>query len=338
MTTLEARRVAVVTGCAGFIGSHLCEALLREGWRVRGVDALTDYYPAARKRANLAGLTHSAAFTFSRADLARDPLGLLVEGADAIFHLAAQPGVRGSFGEGFETYARCNVVGTQRLLEAAASARVPPRVVYASSSSVYGDAAIVPTTEAVERRPVSPYGMTKVATEDLADAYFRTAGLETIGLRYFTVYGPRQRPDMAFSRFIERALGGKPLVVHGDGRQIRDFTFVADAVAATVAAAERGVPGAVYNVGGGSPVTLDRVVEILGRLLSCTLPVERTGAVRGDVRCTTADTTRCRRELGVRPSTPIERGLAHQVAWTLRSRPRATRPGVEQPRAVGAGA
>lgn len=305
-----------MTGCAGFIGSHLCERLLEEGWEVRGVDALTDYYSPLRKAIHLEPLLPHPRFSFHALDLATDPLEELVQDVGTVFHLAGQPGVRDSFGASFSTYVSCNVVATQRLLEAVSV--TPPRTfVYASSSSVYGDAISFPTDESAPRQPRSPYGMTKCATEDLAATYFRLAGIPAIGLRYFTVYGPRQRPDMAFSRFIERALAGRPLTVNGDGQQVRDFTYVDDAVAATIAAAESGTPGSVYNVGGGSPIALSGVIGILGQLLATELAVERRPAARGDVRCTTADTTRARRELGLRPQTTIERGLALQLEWVI---------------------
>lgn len=312
----RAGRLALVTGCAGFIGSHLCEQLLEDGWEVRGVDALTDYYSPLRKAVHLEPLLPHPRFSFHALDLATDPLEELVRDVGAVFHLAGQPGVRDSFGASFATYVSCNVVATQRLLEAVSP--TPPRTfVYASSSSIYGDAISYPTAETAPRQPRSPYGMTKCATEDLAATYFRLAGIPAIGLRYFTVYGPRQRPDMAFSRFIERALAGRALTVNGDGQQIRDFTFVGDAVAATIAAAERGTPGSVYNVGGGSPIALSGVIGILGQLLGTDLAVERRPAARGDVRCTTADTTRARHELGLCPQTTIERGLALQLEWVI---------------------
>lgn len=310
---------ALVTGCAGFIGSHLCERLVSAGWEVRGIDALTEYYDPARKRANLGRLLRAPRFAFSRCDLAEADLGPHIEGADVVFHLAGQPGVRDSFGPDFELYVRRNVLATQRLLEAASAA--PPRAfVYASSSSVYGDAAAFPTSEDVRSRPVSPYGMTKVATEDLAGTYWRTAGVPTVGLRYFTVYGPRQRPDMAFCRFVDAALDDREIHVLGDGRQVRDFTFVSDAVDATIAAAARGVPGTVYNVGGGSPVPLMSVVGLLGRLVGHELRIRHHDACRGDVRQTTADTTRARRDLGFRPRWDVEQGLAVQVQHALRAR------------------
>jgi nucleoside-diphosphate-sugar epimerase len=310
---------ALVTGCAGFVGSHLCERLVTAGWSVRGLDALTDYYDPALKRRNLERLARASRFSFTPVDLAADAVEPHVAGADVIFHLAGQPGVRSSFGPDFELYVRRNVLATQRLLEAAATA--PPRAfVYASSSSVYGDAEAFPTTEDVRSRPVSPYGMTKVATEELAATYWRTAGVPTVGMRYFTVYGPRQRPDMAFHRFVEAALDDGELVVLGDGRQIRDFTYVADAVDATIAAAIRGVPGSVYNVGGGTPVPLIDVVDLLGRLVGRELRIVREDRARGDVRRTMADTTRARRELGYRPRWDVEQGLAVQVQHAVRAR------------------
>lgn len=325
MTVPVGTGTAVVTGCAGFIGSHLCERLIGAGWSVRGIDAMTDYYDPATKRANLARLLRASRFDFCELDLARDPLEAQVDGAEMIFHLAGQPGVRSSFGPEFEVYVHRNLLATQRLLEAVAD-RPPRAFVYASSSSVYGDAETFPTHEDVGRRPISPYGMTKVGTEDLAATYWRTAGIPTVGLRYFTVYGPRQRPDMAFCRFVDAAIDDTELTVFGDGHQIRDFTYVADAVDATIAAAVRGTPGTVYNVGGGSPIALADVVQLLGRLVGHDLRVSQEGGARGDVRRTVADTTRARQEIGFRPRWDIGHGLAVQLQHALRAR-ETTHPG-----------
>ncbi|MCW3015037.1 MAG: NAD-dependent epimerase/dehydratase [Solirubrobacterales bacterium] len=310
---------ALVTGCAGFIGSHLSERLLADGWEVDGVDAITDYYSTAIKRDNLRDLLDHPRFTFHHVDLASvssNALVSMLDAADTVWHLAGQPGVRASFGQGFDGYVYANVIGTQRLLEAAAGIRLH-RFVYASSSSVYGNAVTLPTTEDSPLRPVSPYGMTKVATETLATTYFDLVGIPVVGLRYFTAYGPRQRPDMAFSRFIAAGLNREPLRINGTGEQVRDFTYVDDIVEATIAAGERGCPGGVYNVGGGQPIRLNDAVRTLARVLGIPLTVEHRPAPRGDARMTTADVGRCRRDLGAVPCTPLERGLADQVQWTL---------------------
>jgi nucleoside-diphosphate-sugar epimerase len=313
-TSVEHRRPsALVTGSAGFIGSHLCEQLLEDGWSVTGVDCFTPFYARERKEGNLRELRSSAHFQELELDLSRDDLDGVLDGTDVVFHLAAQAGVRASF-DGFVDYVRHNVLATQRLLEAAAGRRLR-RFVYASSSSVYGTATSVPTSETEPRVPESPYGMTKLATEELAALYHRTEGIPTVGLRYFTVYGPRQRPDMAFTRFLEAALAGRPLSILGDGRQQRDFTFVADAVRATLAAGERGTPGGVYNVGGGTPVRLSEVLALLEELLDAPLDVRRTLAARGDVRHTCADPTRAAHDLGFAPATPLAVGIASQLAW-----------------------
>lgn len=307
---------ALVTGCAGFIGSHLCERLLSEGWQVTGVDALTDYYDPQRKLDNLRGLLEDPDFELVRCDLATAPLDALLDGVDTVWHLAGQPGVRASFGDGFTDYLHANVLGTQRLLEAAAG-RDLHRFAYASSSSVYGNAAEIPTTEDCPLRPVSPYGMTKVATETIAHTYHDLFGVPVVGLRFFTVYGPRQRPDMAFSRFISAALAGRALTIHGTGEQLRDFTFVDDIVEATIAAGEVGRPGTAYNIGGGRPVPLNHAIALLAAALDRPLVVDHVGDARGDARATGADATRCARELGVLPRTTLEIGIERQVAWAL---------------------
>jgi nucleoside-diphosphate-sugar epimerase len=294
----------VVTGAAGFVGSHLLRALLERGHDAVGWDAFTDYYDPALKEENAAGLP------VERLDLVDDPLEL--EGVDGVFHLAGQPGVR-SFGAVFPVYIRENILATQRLLEAAA--RAGSRVVFASSSSVYGDAETYPTPEQAVPAPLSPYGITKLACEHLASACGRELGLDWVTLRYFTIYGPRQRPDMALARIVSCLVEGRPFELYGDGSQSRSFTFVDDAVEATIAAMERGRAGATYNVGGGEEATLLEAIETLGRIAGRRLEVVRRPRREGDARRTSADTTRIRADLGWAPATSIERGLEAQWRW-----------------------
>jgi UDP-glucuronate 4-epimerase len=295
--------VYVVTGAAGFIGSHLAEALVAGGHDVRAIDCVTPYYDARLKEENVAALE------LERLDLAEDELDF--RGADAVFHLAGQPGVR-SFGSVFADYLRDNVLATQRVLEAAAAAGV--RVVLASSSSVYGDAERFPTREDVEPHPVSPYGVTKLACEHLARTYAQSFGADAVTLRYFTVYGPRQRPDMAFARMIAALVEGRPFELYGDGSRSREFTYVADAVRATIAAAAA-PSGAVYNVGGGSEASMDEAIAVLQRVAGRELEVERGPVAAGDMRRTAADTSRIGAELGWRPTTALEDGLRLQWEW-----------------------
>jgi nucleoside-diphosphate-sugar epimerase len=299
----------LVTGAAGFIGSHVCDHLLAAGDDVVGVDCFTDYYPRALKERNLA---HARDWE----DLAAGDVFGLLEGIDVVIHLAAQPGVRHCFGDSFKTYVERNVLATQRLLEEAAASPVAS-FIYASSSSVYGDAPAYPTSERTPAIPVSPYGMTKVAAEQLAGVYLRCYGVPVVGLRYFTVYGPRQRPDMAFHRFIARCLDGDPIQLLGDGRQVRDFTYVADAVEATVAAAARGRRGGVYNIGGGRPVELREAIALIGELVGAPVEVERRPAILGEARRTGCDGTLALRELGFAPRTPLTAGIGHQLAHML---------------------
>jgi nucleoside-diphosphate-sugar epimerase len=312
---MRAGRV-LVTGCAGFLGSHLSERLVADGYDVVGVDCFTSYYARERKERNVALLREAPGFTLIEADLASSPLDGLLEGVDTVFHLAAQAGVRGSFGESFRDYVTDNVLATQRLLEQAAQTTVGA-FVYASSSSVYGNATRYPTDERTERRPVSPYGMTKVATEQLAGVYHRCFGVPVVGLRYFTAYGPRQRPDMAFSRFLRCALEGEPLPVNGDGHQIRDFTFVDDVVDGTIAAARRGRPGAVYNIGGGTPVELIAAIGLICELVSRRVHVLHLPPPLGDPRATGCDQSLAVRELGFQPQTNLRTGLSAELEWML---------------------
>lgn len=321
---MEVQGRVLVTGCAGFLGSHLTELLLEQGTSVVGVDSLTNYYAREAKKENMHAFRDHPGFELRRVDLSRDPLDGLLNGVESVYHLAAQPGVRGSFGTGFARYVRHNITATQRLLEA--SVALPLRsFVFASSSSVYGNDPPFPTTEDTPRHPVSPYGMTKVACEELAGVYFRTHGVPVVGLRYFTVYGPRQRPDMAFARFIWQGLLRHPITIFGDGRQQRDFTYVGDAAAATVAAAVRGHPGRVYNIGGGHPVELQTVVEMLGEMFGRELETLSLPAVPGDVRRTGANSSLARKELGFTPATTLDEGLQNQLAAAKRAGRRALR-------------
>jgi UDP-glucuronate 4-epimerase len=297
----------VVTGAAGFIGSHLAEALLREGHDVLGIDSFNDYYDPALKEENAGGLD------VARADLAEDPLDELLEGADGVFHLAGQPGVRASFGTGFADYLSRNVLASQRVFEAAAALDL--RVVFASSSSVYGDAERYPTPEDTELHPISPYGITKAACEHLARAYAQRDRLDAVVLRYFNVYGPRQRPDTAFARIVEALVEARTFELYGDGSISRGFTYVDDVVAATLAAMERGRRGAVYNVGGGSETTMRQTIRLLERIAGRRLDVVRRPPAAGDPRRTAADTSRARAELGWRPLVDLEQGLEAQWEW-----------------------
>jgi nucleoside-diphosphate-sugar epimerase len=309
---------ALITGTAGFIGSTLAGRLLDRGAKVVGLDCFTDYYPRAVKERNLESLRARAGFTFVEVRLQDANLPLLLRDVTHVFHLAAQAGVRRSWGRDFHVYTDHNVEATQMLLEACVGVPLD-RFVYASSSSVYGDAAAVPMREDAMLQPVSPYGVTKLAAEHLCHLYAVNHGVPTTSLRYFTVYGPRQRPDMAFHRFLRAALHDQPIEVFGDGSQTRDFTYVDDAVNATIAAAERGRIGATYNIGGGSRVTVNDVIDMITRITGRTLRVDCGPAQKGDMRDTWADTSRARADLGFAPAVSLEEGLAEEHRWLASS-------------------
>lgn len=305
----------VVTGAAGFIGSQLTEGLLADGHEVSGIDAFVDYYPRPLKEENLRRARAAGErFRLVEGALQELPLAPLLEGADVVYHLAAQAGVRASWGSEFDRYTEHNVLATQRLLEAAVAAGVP-RLVYASSSSVYGDCESLPLREDSPCRPVSPYGVTKLAAEHLCHLYARNMGLNVVSLRYFTVYGPRQRPDMAFNRFLKAARDGRPVTVYGDGAQTRDFTYIDDILSATRAAADAGRPGTAYNVGGGERVAIAEVLRLVEDVTGRTLEVRREETQKGDMRDTFADTAAARRELGFRPTVALREGLAREWQW-----------------------
>ena len=305
---------ALVTGAAGFIGSHLSETLLDRGWEVTGIDAFTDYYPRAIKESNLAGLRGRPGFHLVQGSVQQADLPALLAGKTHVFHLAAQAGVRKSWGRDFRTYTDHNVDATQRLLEACVGLPLQ-RFVYASSSSLYGDNVTLPMREDALPQPVSPYGVTKLAAEQLGYLYFVNHGVPATALRYFTVYGPRQRPDMAFHRFLRAALEGTPITLYGDGTQTRDFTYVADAVEATIAAGERGVAGRAYNIGGGSRVSMNDVIAIIERVTGQTVQVRREPAQKGDMRDTYADTSLARADLGFAPRVTLEEGIQAEYRW-----------------------
>ncbi|MFQ6110874.1 MAG: NAD-dependent epimerase/dehydratase family protein [Nitrospinota bacterium] len=304
----------LLTGCAGFIGSHLAEALLEKGEEVIGVDNFSNYYPRPTKEENLQALKGRKGFRFIEGNLREMPLEGLVDEVEGVVHLAAQAGVRGSWGRSFDAYIGDNILATQRLLEA--SRGKPLRLfLYASSSSVYGDSPEMPLQEDGPLRPNSPYGVTKLAGEHLSFLYWRNYGLPAVALRYFTVFGPRQRPDMAIHRFISALLKGEELTLFGDGQQSRDFTYVEDAVSGTIRAIERGEPGKVYNLGGGCPCTVKDLIATLEELNGRRARLRRVEAQPGDVRHTAADITRARKELGFEPRVSLKEGLLAQLKW-----------------------
>jgi nucleoside-diphosphate-sugar epimerase len=303
----------LVTGAAGFIGSTLCASLVERGAEVRAVDCLTPYYEREQKEANLAAL--DPGIQHHDVDLIDADLDALLDGIDTVFHLAGQPGVRLSWSDGFALYERHNVAVTQRLLEAARE-RSLRRFVFASSSSVYGNAASYPTSEDLLPRPHSPYGVTKLAAEHLCGLYAEVYGVPTVSLRYFTVYGPRQRPDMLMHRLFEDALAGRPVPIYGTGEQVREFTFVSDIVEANIRAAERDVaPGTVVNVAGGSETTVAAVIDMVGELIGHPVELDRQPAKAGDVQRTAGSIERARALLDWSPVVDLREGLAAQHAW-----------------------
>ncbi len=314
MKQFVGQETCLVTGVAGFIGSHLAEALIARGYRVVGVDTFVDFYPRAIKESNLSKLRQHVNFEFHEMDLHVAELAPLLQGVDYIFHQAAQAGVRSSWGASFASYVDHNVLATQRLLEAALQSGVK-RVVYASSSSVYGNARQQPVHEDSPTQPISPYGVTKLAAEHLCTLYAHEHGLSTVSLRYFTVYGPRQRPDMAFHKFIRSMLTAQPIMIYGDGLQSRDFTYVGDIVAANIAAMQHGQAGAVYNIGGGTRVTVREVLSILERLVEEPARISYQERQLGDAMHTAADTSAARTDLRFRPAVSLEHGLRREVEW-----------------------
>lgn len=305
---------ALVTGAAGFIGSHLTERLLADGHVVTGVDCFTDYYDTALKRRNLEKALAHPRFRLLELDLGAADLAELPD-VQVVFHQAAQAGVRASWGRDFASYVHHNVLATQRVLERYQDAKLE-RFVYASSSSVYGDAERYPTDEELLPRPFSPYGVTKLAGEHLVLLYGRNFGLPVAALRYFTVYGPRQRPDMAFHKFCRAMILGQPIAVYGDGKQSRDFTFIDDAIEANVRAWQQSAPQGVYNVGGGSQVDVLETIAMLEKALDVKAKIDFQPRPPGDPLRTRADAARIRRDLGFAPSVPIERGLAAEAEWS----------------------
>ncbi len=304
----------LVTGAAGFVGSHLCEDLVRRGDTVVGLDCFLDNYDRALKEGHLSGLAGEARFELVEAALLDTDLARLLDGVERVFHLAALPGVRPSWGRTFSDYLSHNVMSTQALLETCKDADIQ-RFVYASSSSVYGDTEVLPMREDAATWPHSPYGVTKLAAEHMVRLYHRNFGVPTLSVRYFTVYGPRQRPDMAIQRFLEAARDGTPIRVFGDGEQSRDFTYVGDIVEGTRRAAETGRVGAVYNVGGGSRVTVNELIALIETVSGVDLQMNREEGKPGDVRSTEADCRLAHDALDFIPKTSLEEGLAKQWEW-----------------------
>ena len=306
--------LCLITGVAGFVGSSLCDRLLADGHSVRGIDCFVDYYPRAVKESNLSAARKNTRFSFQEGNLLTADIPPLIDGVDVIFHQAAQAGVRASWGGYFSSYCDNNILATQKLLEAAKGRSHIKKIVYASSSSVYGNAESFPTPETIMPQPVSPYGVTKLAAEHLMSLYATEFGVPTVSLRYFTVYGPRQRPDMAFNRFARAALQGEELSLYGDGEQSRDFTFISDIVEANILAALKGNPGRVFNIGGGTQATVNMVLDIIKARVGA-LKVKRFERQVGDARHTSADTSRARSELGYKPQVSLVEGIAREIDW-----------------------
>lgn len=305
----------LVTGAAGFIGSHLSEQLLNLGYRVIGIDAFIDYYPRAAKEKNLQQLKKHDLFSFVEGNLLYVDLKSYLSQVRYVFHQAAQAGVRASWGANFLVYTENNINATQILLEACKNLPNIEKFIYASSSSVYGDTTVLPMQEDAPLHPVSPYGVTKLAAEHLCYLYWKNFGLPTLSLRYFTVFGPRQRPDMAIYRFIKSTLQGESIKVYGDGEQTRDFTFVADAVEANILAMKYSRSGEVFNIGGGSRITINQLITLIHTLLDKSVKIQYQPTEKGDVGHTYADTSRARQNLRFVPKVRMEEGLWEEIKW-----------------------
>jgi nucleoside-diphosphate-sugar epimerase len=310
----------LITGVAGFVGSHLAEALLDRGDEVVGVDAFIDYYPRRIKEANLAGLFGRPGFEFHELDLRTAPIRHLLDSSTSVVHLAAMPGLARSWTD-VELYTTCNLLATQRVVEAALDAAVP-KLVHASTSSVYGSDAV--GDETTTTQPISPYGVTKLAAEHLVLAHVRTGGLPAAILRYFSMYGPRQRPDMAYHIFVEALIDGRPIMVFGDGEQSRSNTFIADCVRGTIAAIEGADVGEIYNIAGGESITLNDAIATIGRVLGVDPVVSHQPARPGDQRRTFADTSKALAAFGYEPVVGAEDGLRAQIDWQLARRSSST--------------
>ena len=304
----------IVTGVAGFIGSHLAEELIKCGHEVIGIDCFTDYYSRAIKEVNISNLLKSQSFNLLERNILDLDLVKLIKGVDAIFHEAAQPGVRKSWGVNFNSYIKNNIESTQALLEASKNSSLR-YFVYASSSSIYGNSETYPTREDTIPKPISPYGVTKLACEHLCDAYLDGFGLPVIILRYFTVYGPRQRPDMAFNKFIRSALMNVDIPVYGNGLQTRDFTFVSDVVEANMLILKNEIQEGIFNIGGGTRISINNVIQILKDLTGKDVNVKYMSSEKGDVKHTCADITRANRILGYRPKISVKEGLSREIEW-----------------------
>lgn len=307
---------SIITGVAGFIGSHLADALLQQGDRVIGIDHFNDYYDPALKRKNIAQALQHPSFELVEGDIQQLDWAALLADVDVVYHQAAQAGVRASWGSGFRSYTERNINATQVILEAAKDAKQLQRLVFASTSSVYGNAETLPTYESICPQPVSPYGITKLAAERLCWLYHQNFGVPVTALRYFTVYGPRQRPDMAFHKFLKAVLEDQSIPIYGDGQQTRDFTFVSDAIAANLAAAT--VPaavGEVFNIGGGSRVVLAEVLDTMEQIVGQPLKRNHVGTAMGDARHTAADVSKATTLLGYQPQVSLTEGLTQEWMW-----------------------
>jgi nucleoside-diphosphate-sugar epimerase len=302
----------LVTGCAGFIGSHLSEQLLADGHDIVGVDCFTNYYSREVKERNLSGFRHNTRFSFHEHDLAEGNLSAIVSGVDYVFHLAAMPGLTRSWID-VDTYTRCNLTATHRLLEALKEVKGLKKLVYASTSSVYGKYAS--GDESLPTKPSSPYGITKLAGEQLVRVYLEEFGVPGVVLRYFSVYGPRQRPEMGYHLFINAVLQGKPITLTGDGMQVRGNTYIADCIEATVRAGMHAIPGEVFNLGGGEICTVMEMIRKIEKLSGKTAIIERHPPRKGDQLATGADVSKLTRHLGWKPTTGLEEGVAQQIAW-----------------------
>lgn len=310
--------IALVTGCAGFIGSHLAEKLIQQGYQVKGIDSFLDYYPRKIKENNLKDLLKSKNFSFIDGDILKTDLKNLLSDVEYIFHEAAQAGVRASWGRSFEIYTQNNILATQRLLESAKELPKLKKFVYASSSSVYGDTDILPMREDGILKPVSPYGVSKLAGEHLCYLYFKNFGIPTVSLRYFTVYGPRQRPDMAFNKFISAILQNKEIQIYGLGNQSRDFTFITDIVEATINAANIDVNGEVFNIGGASRLPLNEVINLIEEILCKPVKITYNHSQYGDVLHTWADISKAQKMLDYKPKVSLKEGLKEEIDWLIR--------------------